>query len=438
MQKKSFFISLAPLRYFIGVAAVGVILTIAATSWSYYFWRHTTLSWHEVNNFQKLIFLSDLGSEDNLGAWFSSMLLLSTAAVALICFVADKDVAGWLRAGWLMVAFLFAGLSFTEMGSVHERLPLHLNTFFDFGSFMWVVWLGPIILAIPIFMSGFAWFRLRKIPLAFGWTLGGILLLSSIPVQEIIEVKILPRAMGEGWRRPISHLILEEGSELAGMFCFLLAFSVAAYRLAKPFHAGTPTLTVTIGLSSWTVVMMMSMVATVMAIGAAAMNNFLPKDALSGTPTNWPPSIFAFLVGMVFFFLSDSNRPAVEKLALVTTGGSLLSLSALSSVTRIGVLEEGRILTIALLLFGSLLFVIAGRRHYALSTILIFSALVVFMAPSWKAENHLLLCSVLIGCSFILCESSYTADVIGMKGDAVAGKLLYHAADQSVSKQSSD
>jgi hypothetical protein len=424
MQKKSLFIPLTHLKYFIGVAAIGIMLTIAGTGWSYYFWRHTTLSWQEVGNLQKLFFLSDLGSEDNLGAWFSSMLLLSTAAMALICFVADQNVARWLRAGWLLTAFVFAGLSFSEMGSIHERLPSYLNTLFDLDYFVWVVWLGPMILAIPIFMSGFAWLRLRRIPLAFGLTLMGILLLSSIPVQEIVEVGILSKAMGEGWQRPILHLLLEEGTELAGMYCFLLAFSVAAYRLARRSQAGKPAITITIGSSPWAFLITVGMAAAVLAIGTAAMSDFLPKDALSGTPTNWPPSAFAFSVGIVSFFLSTRSRPAVEKAALVATGLSLIAISAISAATRIGILEEGRALAIALLLCGSLLFVIAGQRHHALSAILMFSALVVFVAPNWKAENHLLLCSVLIGCSLLLREGAYAADDIGGNDNPLVEKPL--------------
>jgi len=348
----------------------------------------------------------DLGHEDNVGAWLSSMLLLLIAAVAMLCFLADRDSSrGWLRAGWLLSAFIFTGLSFTEMGSIHERLPNHLfATYQVTNPVRWVIWLGPVILAIPVFMSAFAWLRLRRIPGALGPMIGGILFLSSIPLQELLEQNMIAAAGDEVFVRRILFLILEEGSELAGMLCFLSAFLVAAHHLASVSPSGARVVPVRVSGQPWPFLVKMSIAAMVLFLGAATMQDLLPPDSRSGTPANWPPSAFAFFAGMAALSFASGKRSLTDKIALVALGLAGLTLSMLSAVTRLDLLEQARHLTILLILIGAFCTSLARRREVLTIALLFGAALAVHLAPPWYAQNTLLAAAALLAAAVFLRE----------------------------------
>lgn len=60
-----------------------------------------------------------LASENNLGVWWSSICLLTFALLSYELFCTEKDKT---RTAWLALSILFVGLSWDEIGSLHERV----------------------------------------------------------------------------------------------------------------------------------------------------------------------------------------------------------------------------------------------------------------------------------------------------------------------------
>ena len=428
-QSRTVMLPLIGTRYILCAALLAAVLVTVGTAWTVHFWRNTDQQWSEVDSFFRFLTYLDLGHEDNVGAWLSSMLLLSIAAVAMLCFLADRNPSRrWLRGGWLVSAFIFTGLSFTELGSVHERLPNHLfETYQMTNHVRWVIWLGPVILAIPLFMSAFAWLRLRRIPGALGPMIGGILFLSSIPLQELLEQNMIAAAGDEIFVRRIPFLILEEGSELVGMLCFLAAFLVAADHLASTLSSGARVIPVRVSGQPWLFLVKMSVAALVLFLGAAALQDLLPPDSRSGTPANWPPSAFAFLAGMVALSFGSGKRSLTDKVALVALGLAGLTLSMLSAVTRLDLLEQARHLTILLMLTGAFFASLAARREVLALALLVGAALAVHLAPPWYAQNNLLVAAVLLAAAVILreyaTEQGRLSDIVHQQGSS-AGRMI--------------
>jgi len=176
-----------------------------------------------------------LQGENVLAAWFSSMLLLLASAAALWSFALDRQIdrgRNVLSLGWLILAAIFLLLSLDELGSLHERLGA-LRTSAPPGSVEraprgWVVLLALPIAVTAAFMTTFAWFRLRRCVPAFLLMVAGVLLFLTIPAQEVLEISLFS-INGES-RRPPALSVLEEGTELAGTICFIIAFVLYATR----------------------------------------------------------------------------------------------------------------------------------------------------------------------------------------------------------------
>lgn len=405
-QLRTLMLPLIGTRHLLRAAVLAAVVVTVGTAWTHHFWRNTDLQWSEAGSFFRFLTYLDLGHEDNVGAWVSSMLLLSIAAAAMLCFWADRNESrGWLRGGWLLSALIFTGLSFTEMGSIHERLPDYLFTTYKMTDpVRWMIWLGPVILAIPAFMSAFAWLRLRRIPGTLGLMVGGIVFLSSIPMQELLEHNMIATAADEVFVRPIPFLILEEGSELAGMLCFLAAFLVAAHHLASTSPSGARVVPIPIRAQPWLLLVKIGSAVLLLSLGAAAMQYLLPPDSHSGTPTNWPPSAFAFVGGMAALFFASGKGSFPDKGALVALGLAGLALSMLSAVTRLDPLEQTRNLTVLLILVGAVFVSLAGRREFLAIASLLGAALAVHLVPPRYAQINLMVAAVLMAMVVFLRE----------------------------------
>ena len=420
-------LSLSATNIFLPLFAVAAVLLTIGTAWTHAFWRGTDLSWKEVGLFHRILTTLDLGGENNVGAWFSSMLLLSIAAMAVICFAADRgNVSNWLRRGWLLAAFIFTGLSFTELGSIHERLPAYISRTFNLGLLGWAVWLGPVIISIPVFMSIFAWRRLRKIPAAFYLTLAGIISISSVPLHEILEVKILPAILGEEWRRPVLHLVLEEGTELAGMMFFLAAFSVAAHRLAEASGSESPAVWFRISSSPWPFLGIIIISALALALPAAWLEEILPPDRHSGTPTTWPPSAMAFIVGMTAFFLIGTNRALFDQAALFAIGLAGIIISLLSAIVIFENFGHAKQISAGLILFSTVLLGVTYRRSLLLLGVLLAAAYVIHLSPKWDDGYYLLVSGMLLAWALFLHQRVSTAKASPMPDQSLYGVKQTH------------
>src|SRR5207253_91176 len=98
-------------------------------------------------------------------SWYSSMLLLSVAVLAMLCYWTDSQSPSsvsrhkFLAKGWLVIAAFFAFLSFDELGSLHENAG-KVRSLDVMKDQSWESVLLVPGLLIVIYMGFFAWVHL--------------------------------------------------------------------------------------------------------------------------------------------------------------------------------------------------------------------------------------------------------------------------------------
>jgi len=149
-----------------------------------------------------LLYWIGLGGENNVGAWWSGMLLLLAAAFALDG-AAARHASRRERSAWGAFAAALLVLSFDEVASLHEFLVS--------SSLEYIA-----LLAVPLAgLIGYAWLELlraghRRLPLLM---LLAFVLLGTVPLQEYIQ-------HSRDWSNPLVYGLraaIEEGIELAGI-----------------------------------------------------------------------------------------------------------------------------------------------------------------------------------------------------------------------------
>lgn len=169
------------------------------------------------------LFWLGLSGENNVGAWWSGMLLLLAAMLAFDGF-ASPTKRETERRGWLALSMLLLFLSFDELASLHEHLAARS--------------LGQIAaLALPLVVLGcYALIQLHRGGLArrhVGLLLVAYVLLGSVPLQEYVQhSREWPSGAIYGLRAAI-----EEGTEIAALLIFVAVTRVNTAELARvPGH----------------------------------------------------------------------------------------------------------------------------------------------------------------------------------------------------------
>lgn len=251
-----------------------------------------------------------LATENVIASWYSSALLLAVA----VCALAASSIRPasdavwtppWLRHGWLVIAGVFALLSFDEIGSIHERLGMAVS--FGDAAWGWVYVLALPILATAGYMLAFAWIHMRRVPPAFRFFVIGTALYLLDPILEQIEMALIHGAGAdpESWAR-FAHdtlLVLEEGVlELFGTLCFLLGLLTWLRESAPNAPAQTLTWRVDAEAAAW----IGGIAALIAAVGvpfSAVAVGMMPA-ADTGIPMNWFPAAAACLL----FLLAAAAR----------------------------------------------------------------------------------------------------------------------------------
>ncbi len=164
------------------------------------------------------LFWLGLAGENNVGAWWSGMLLLLAAMQAFDGF-ASPTKPETERRGWLALALLLLFLSFDEIASLHEYLASR--------------GLAQIAaLALPLLVLGcYALVQLHRGGLArrhVGLLLGAYVLLGSVPLQEYVQhTREWPSGAIYGIRAAI-----EEGTEIAALLIFVAVTRINTAGLA--------------------------------------------------------------------------------------------------------------------------------------------------------------------------------------------------------------
>jgi hypothetical protein len=312
--------------YITGAAILFANMAVLAATYQLY---HT--SWTNYSYFFHFLKLFDLAHENTFATCYSSWLLLTVAVVSALCFVADRQYykppgKNYVSYGWLFFSFVFGLLSLDEIGSFHERVG-HKATFFLFGELAdWYLFLA-VIYSVAIFMVIFCWQRLRQNLWSAAFFLLGLLFFLSLRFQEAYEMAYHTNG------RPVKFTLLEEGSEIFGSFCFLIALTLSLISMRdKPAQLATGIL---INLKfklikRWalggTFLLLFVFCCSQLFI-QEYFKGFAPGD--KGIPKNWFPGAVAYLGGLIalVIYFNQAGKPAVKPIAYLFTGLFCLALS---------------------------------------------------------------------------------------------------------------
>ena len=184
--------------WFGGLVAVSAVLLVITFA-SYALVDHRPLSY--------LLFWLGLGGEDNIGAWWSGMLLALAAFLAFDGFF-DTNKSMVERRGWLALGFALLLLSFDEIAALHEYLSgLGLK-------YLAVLGVVGLTLAsygmLHLHRARVCKRTLYSLLLAFG-------LLATVPIHEVIQHALQ-------WHNQLVYglrAFLEEGTEIVAMLIFV-------------------------------------------------------------------------------------------------------------------------------------------------------------------------------------------------------------------------
>jgi hypothetical protein len=170
-----------------------------------------------------------LATENVIAVWYSSMLLLSVAALSAAAWMVDnRRREGILRHGWLGFAAIFTLLSMDELGSLHERVGMLPIVHGE--AVGWVYLLAVPMGLVAILMVAFAALHLRRVPRAFLLIAIGVGLYVLNPFSEDLELA-MNQSGAALWLRITRTLVEEVVLELTGTLCF--AAGVCTYVAAK-------------------------------------------------------------------------------------------------------------------------------------------------------------------------------------------------------------
>ncbi|WP_346289896.1 hypothetical protein [Sphaerothrix gracilis] len=295
------------------IAGINAFMLGGTWLFSIYYRDNLLGDWNTGSAIKYVLVQFNLATENVLASWYSSMLLLLVAIMSLICFSADRKrfahKNGWLNGGWLFFSLIFALLSLDEIGSLHERVG-QIASFNPFGGYAlgWVYVLAIPIATVSSCMLIFSWIRLRKHWLSLIFLLLGMASFISIPFQEHIETA-MKIAAGEGWHRPIFLTLLEEGAELFGSLCFLIATTLYGSWSGKKTDILSLS-DIKLELSYSQKKSLVYGIAAIVCVGIVMILldlTIAQAEGDTGIAKNWFPSAAAFLSALICFYRSSKQ-----------------------------------------------------------------------------------------------------------------------------------
>jgi hypothetical protein len=167
---------------------------------------------------ERLRSLGNLRSENNFAAWWSGILLLSSAVLAFDRFLTHRDGNRDLAVGWFCLSFILAALSADEIGSLHERL-----SYFPAGMWRMLIPFALLFLGLFAVTARKFWtdpaHRRTLLWITVAFSLFGL-----VAIQEYIEHAIAWPAHLESLRAGA-----EEGTELVAILLLLNVTLEGAY-----------------------------------------------------------------------------------------------------------------------------------------------------------------------------------------------------------------
>lgn len=260
--------------------------------------------------------LFNLSSENTFAAWYSSMLLLHTGLLALVCYLTESGLeagpGAGLRKGWLLMACLFTALSLDELGSLHENAG-KLAALDVMGDRSWQSVVAIPLAGVVLYLILFAWFHLRVHVTSLVLLVGGALLFLTVPLQEHFEMRMWSESgYSDNWKRPIVLVLLEEGAELLASLCFFMSM---VFFLNDRDRASE---TVTVTLKRESLIKILVFVFAGINILALALYFFrFELDSDEGIALNWFPAGMAFVLALCMRTMPSVNTGPLHVLLFV-------------------------------------------------------------------------------------------------------------------------
>jgi hypothetical protein len=316
----------------------------------------------------RLLFWIGLGGEQNIGAWWSGMLL-ATAAFLVFDGCFDPVKSPIERRGWFALGCALLLLSFDEIASLHEYLTVL--------GYKYLAALGVVGLAL----AGYGMERLYRarvskrtlfnLLVAFG-------LLASVPVHELLQHALeWSNALIYGFRA-----FFEEGTELVAMLLFI---SVGRRNSASLWRSSQTFLVTLVRgrLVSLTALLLMPLLVAATFV--------LPRP---GGPADWLTATL-FLACALLGARDAALRGDIEARALSLIGFYLVASAAANAVSFrwdpvvLGAAVNIRGSVFALLLLIAAAFLKTNDRPTRASGALLLAAATAASAIAWPSAQLL-------------------------------------------------
>jgi hypothetical protein len=198
-----------------------------------------------ISGFRGFRLLFDVTAEGGLGNWFSSSQTLVVAFIISLQIwrLRRQGTSRWRLIGWIVLGLFFAYMAVDDGAAIHERLGTYVERLHEqapsahalfgqlhgaLGSYSWQVVLGPLFVAMGLFMLLFLWHELEQRNLRLLLVLGLACLVLAVGLDHVegTQTGYSRLALLLGLQTPtVTHLcnVLEELAEMFGTSLLLVA-----------------------------------------------------------------------------------------------------------------------------------------------------------------------------------------------------------------------
>ena len=175
------------------------------------------------DNIFGLIPMFNLNSEQNIPAFFSTLLLLfSSILLAMIAYAVRKSGAAYFY-HWLGLSFIFLFLSMDESLSFHESMTVPLRKALNTSGILFYAWVIPYGIAILILIFVYLKFFIRLPANTRNLlVLAAVLYIVGVIVVELMGGRI-DEQIGRHNARYAVYSTIEEVLEMGGIVVFIYA-----------------------------------------------------------------------------------------------------------------------------------------------------------------------------------------------------------------------
>ena len=212
----------------VGLLALGVLAIVAASFWGMLGVLRAGASRAEIgvsldqlSLLTKFLLKFDVGNEQTVAAWFSSVLLLLCGLVPFHIGTLKRRFAEPYAMHWLLLGIIFFGLSMDESVGFHESLIDPMRALFDASGVFRYAWIIPAIAGVLVIGAAYLGFVLHLEPRYRN----RIILAGTVFLMGAIGFEMMEGAFASFYAR---HLLIyetavhvEDTLEFAGVLLFL-------------------------------------------------------------------------------------------------------------------------------------------------------------------------------------------------------------------------